>query len=94
MPPPVRSKAGDANEVDRAIESLQDKAAELKSYQARVDYVTQAAAARFDQARRKGVLYYAKPDGRSSLRIDFLTLQQDEEPEQRYVERFLFDGSG
>ena len=84
-------QAADANEVDRAIDSLQSKAAELKSYQATVDYVTKQPLLE-SQARRKGILYYAKRDDRSSLRIDFLTLQQDEEPEQRYVEQFQFDG--
>jgi outer membrane lipoprotein-sorting protein len=85
------TQAGDANEVDRAITSLQEKAAELKSYQANVDYVTKQPLLD-SQARRKGVLYYAKSDGQSNLRIDFLTLQQDDEPEQRYVEQYLFDG--
>lgn len=89
--PACPAQPGDGNEVDRAIDSLQRKAAELKSYQARVDYVTKQPLLD-SQTRRKGILYYAKPDSRSSLRIDFLTLQQDEEPEQRYVERFLFDG--
>ncbi|MGE5297004.1 MAG: LolA family protein [Solirubrobacterales bacterium] len=87
----VQAKASDANEVDRAIQNLQDKAAQLKSYQAKVDYVTRQPLLD-STARREGVLYYAKTDGRSSLRIDFLTLQQDEEPEQRYVEQYLFDG--
>jgi outer membrane lipoprotein-sorting protein len=42
--------------------------------------------------RRTGVLYYAKFGNRSHLRIDFLTLQQDEEPQQEYREQFIFDG--
>ncbi|MEN6338340.1 MAG: hypothetical protein ABFE01_29140 [Phycisphaerales bacterium] len=81
----------DPNQVDRAVKSLQDKAAELTSYQASVVYVTRQPLLD-STALRKGVLYYAKSDGRSKLRIDFVTLQQDEEPEQRYVEQFLFDG--
>lgn len=89
--PACQVKASDANEVNRVIDSLQSKAAELKTYQARVDYVTKQPLLD-SQTRRKGVLYYTKRDNRSSLRIDFLTLQQDDEPEQRYVEKFLFDG--
>ena len=86
-----QAEAADANEVDRATKSLQDRAAQLKSYQANVDYLTTQPLLD-SQARRKGVLYYAKSNGRSSLRIDFLTLQQDDEPEQRYVEQYLFNG--
>jgi outer membrane lipoprotein-sorting protein len=89
--PTRRDKAEDSNEVDLAIRNLQDKAAGLKSYQARVDYVTKQPLLE-SQARRAGTLHYVKSEGRSSLRIDFLTLQQDEEPEQRYIEQFLFDG--
>lgn len=89
--PVCQVKAQDVNEVDQAISRLQGKAAELKSYQARVDYVTKQPLLE-SQARRTGILYYAKRDGRSSLRIHFLTLRQDDEPEQRYVEQFLFDG--
>ncbi|HNS22368.1 MAG TPA: outer membrane lipoprotein carrier protein LolA [Sedimentisphaerales bacterium] len=83
--------ANDSNEVDRALQRLQDKAAGLKSYQANVDYVTKQPLLE-SQARRTGTLHYAKSQDRSSLRVNFLTLQQDEEPEQRYIEQFLFDG--
>jgi len=89
--PACQAGTSDPNQVDRAIKNLQDKAAELKSYQARVDYVTRQPLLD-STAKRKGVLYYAKSNGRSNLRIDFLTLQQDDEPEQRYVEQYLFDG--
>jgi len=84
-------KAQDVNEVEAAIRSLQERAAGLKSYRARIDYVVKQPLLE-SQQRRKGVLYYARSDERSSLRIDFQTLQQDEEKEQRYVEQFLFDG--
>jgi outer membrane lipoprotein-sorting protein len=86
-----KTAVSDPNQVDQAVKSLQDRAAELKSYQASVIYVTKQPLLD-STALRKGVLYYAKSSGRSSLRIDFVTLQQDEEPEQRYVEQFLFDG--
>lgn len=84
-------KAQDVNEVEAAIRGLQERAAGLKSYQARIDYVVKQPLLE-SQQRRRGVLYYARSDDRSSLRIDFQTLQQDEEKEQRYVEQFLFNG--
>jgi outer membrane lipoprotein-sorting protein len=89
--PACQVRADEANEVDLAIQNLQGKAAGLKSYQARVDYITKQPLLE-SQARRWGVLHYAKSESRSNLRIEFQTLQQDEEPEQRYVEQFLFDG--
>ncbi|MEN6428904.1 MAG: hypothetical protein ABFE13_26445 [Phycisphaerales bacterium] len=89
--PACQVQANDVNEVDLAIKNLQDKAAGLKSYQARVDYTTRQPLLE-SQARRWGVLHYARSEGQSNLRIEFLKLQQDEEPEQRYVEQFLFNG--
>ncbi|HSW01399.1 MAG TPA: hypothetical protein VLI39_14605 [Sedimentisphaerales bacterium] len=88
---PSSTETCEPNELDQTIRSLQDKAAELRSYQARVHYVTRQPLLD-STAVRKGVLYYAKSNDRSNLRIDFLTLQQDDETEQRYVEQFLFDG--
>jgi outer membrane lipoprotein-sorting protein len=41
---------------------------------------------------RKGVLYYLKFDGKSKLRVNFQTLKQDDEKEQKYLEHFIFDG--
>lgn len=92
-PNPIALSKGtsEPNELDQAIQNLQGKAAELKTYQARVYYVTRQPLLD-STALRKGVLYYAKSNNRSNLRIDLLTLQQDDEPEQRYVEQFLFDG--
>lgn len=85
------TRAQDVNEVDVVLRSLQQKAAELKSYQARVDYLVRQPLLE-SQQRRKGALYYRKFDTKSKLRIDFQTLQQDDEREQKYVEQFLFDG--
>ncbi len=89
--PCCSTRAQDANEVEGVLQSLQQKAAELKSYQARVDYLVRQPLLE-SQQRRKGALYYRKSDDRSNLRIDFQTLQQDDEKEQKYVEQFLFDG--
>lgn len=89
--PAGQARPNDANELDQAIQALQGKAAELKSYQARIDYITKQPLLD-SQARREGILYYAKSDNRSNLRMEFQTLQQDEEPRQRYVEQFLFNG--
>ena len=88
---PPRLIVSDPNALDRVLKDLQDKAAELKSYQVNMDYVFQQPLLE-SQQRRTGVLYYARFDNRSSLRIDFQTLQQDEEKQQTYRQQYLFDG--
>jgi len=81
----------DANSVEAILKHLKEKTAKLKSYQAQVEY-------RFKQplleseTLRKGVLYYQKFDGKSKLRVNFQTLKQDDEKEQKYLEHFIFDG--
>jgi len=81
----------DANSIETILEQLRQKTAELKSYRGQVEY-------KFIQpllesvALRKGVLYYARFGKQSKLRINFETLKQDDEKEQKYVENFIFDG--
>ena len=67
--PAVRA-APDPNTLDGVLQTLQDKAAALKSYQVNVDYIFKQPLLE-SQQRRKGVLYYAKFDDKSYLRIDF-----------------------
>ncbi|RPJ19365.1 MAG: hypothetical protein EHM35_20740, partial [Planctomycetaceae bacterium] len=77
--------------LETILEGLQKKASELKSYECKVDYLVNQTLLE-SKTRRTGVLYYARFDGRSRLRVDFLTLQQDEEPQQEYREQITFDG--
>ena len=78
--------------VEAVLKQLNQKTKQLKSYQARIEY-------RFTQplfeseTLRKGVLYYARFDKKkTALRINFQTLKQDDEKEQKYIEHFIFDG--
>lgn len=81
----------DANSVEAILEQLRQKTAKLKSYQGQIEY-------RFIQplleseALRKGVLYYAKFGKQSKMRVNFETLKQDDEKEQKYIEHYIFDG--
>jgi len=88
---PSHPTTSDPNALDRVLKNLQDKAGELKTYQVNMDYVFKQPLVE-SQQRRTGVLYYAKFDTRSSLRIDFQTLQQDQEKPQTYKQQYLFDG--
>jgi len=89
----ARTMPGDkqADAVEAVLKQLSLKTKQLKSYQCQVGY-------RFiqplfeSQTLRKGVLYYAKSGKKSKLRINFGTLKQDDEKEQKYREEFIFDG--
>jgi outer membrane lipoprotein-sorting protein len=83
--------ASEPNALDKVLKNLEDKATELKSYQVNMDYVFKQPLLE-SQQRRTGVLYYAKFDKESFLRIDFNTLQQDEEKQQTYKQQYIFDG--
>jgi outer membrane lipoprotein-sorting protein len=86
-----QTQNADPNTLRRVLERLQTQATDLQSYQCKIDYLFKQVLLE-SQSRRKGVLYYAKFDDRSYLRIDFNTLQQDEEKEQKAREQFFFDG--
>ncbi len=83
--------APDPNALDKVLKNLEAKATELKSYQVNMDYVFKQPLLE-SQQRRTGVLYYAKFDKESFLRVDFNTLQQDEEKQQTYKQQYIFDG--
>ncbi len=87
----VPATASDPNALDKVLKNLENKATELKSYQVNMDYVFKQPLLE-SQQRRTGVLYYAKFDKESFLRIDFNTLQQDEEKQQTYKQQYIFDG--
>ncbi len=78
-------------QVEVVLERLKKQTTELKSYQSQIEY-------RFSQplleseTLKKGVLYYQRSEGKSALRINFQSLKQDEEEEQKYIEQYIFDG--
>lgn len=79
------------NPVDKVLEKLKKTTSELKSYEVQVEYVFSQPL--FDsRSLRKGVLYYAKYGKKSRLKVDFRTMQQDDEKQKKYSEQFIFDG--
>jgi len=85
------SKGADANSVDTILEQLKKQTAELKSYESRIEYKFSQPLLE-SETLRKGVLYYQRAGGKSALRINFQTLKQDDEEEQKYIEQYIFDG--
>lgn len=77
--------------VDFVLERLQAETRKLKSYSCRIEYLFSQPL--FDSKTvRKGVLYYKKEGDKSALRINFETIKQDDEKEQRNIEQYIFDG--
>jgi len=79
--------------VDAVLEQLNKKTSELRSYQGQIEYKYIQPLPE-SEALRKGVLYYARSEGKSALRINFNTLKQENEKEQKYVEQYIvLDGA-
>jgi hypothetical protein len=86
-----QEKTETADPLDTILETLQTKAKGLQHYQCKIDYVYKQPLLE-SQTRRKGMLYYTKLEERSYLRIDFETVQYDDEKEMKHREKFFFDG--
>jgi outer membrane lipoprotein-sorting protein len=79
--------------VDAVLEQLNQKTRQLKSFQCQIEhkYVQPLLES---QAIRKGLLYYMRSEGKSALRVNFETLQQEDEKEQKAVEQYIvLDGA-
>ncbi len=81
-------KPAQVDPVDAVLEKLNKKTRELTSYQCRIEhkYIQPLLES---QAIRKGVLYYIRSGGKSALRVNFETLQQEDEKEQKAVEQYI-----
>jgi len=83
--------SGDNNSVNSILEALRQKTSQLKSYQCRLEYLFSQPVLE-SKTLRTGTLYYARFGNGSKLRINFDTLSQDNGPQQKYVEQYIFDG--
>lgn len=81
----------DVDPIETILKQLRHETAKLKSYQAQVEYVFMQPLLE-SKSLRKGVLYYQRYNSSSRLRMNFQTLKQDDEREQKYAEQFIFDG--
>ncbi len=88
---PVEEKV---NTVDRVLKQLNKKALELTSYQAEIEYGFIQPLLFGSETFRKGTLYYGRFDKKSKLRINFETLKQEDEEEEKYsVQYIVLDGA-
>jgi len=88
---PAKPDAAKADAVDAVLKELNAKTLDLKTYQGLLEYKFLQPLLE-SEAMRKGALYYAKFGEKSKLRINFQTLKQDDEKEQKYIEHYIFDG--
>ena len=89
----VHKKSVQVDPVDAVLERLNKKTRELTSFQCEIEYkVIQPMLE--SHATRKGVLYYMRSGGKSALRVNFETLQQEDEKERKAVEQYIvIDGA-
>ena len=79
--------------LDGVLKKLHEQSEKLKTYQARISYlVIQLPGVIDSHSLRKGRIYYLKDKKGSNLRIDLLTLKQDEDDPIREKKQFFFDG--
>ncbi len=89
----TQQKIPKADPVDAVLDQLNEKTSELRSYVGQIEYKYIQPSLE-SEALRKGVLYYARFDGESALRINFNTLKQEDEKEQKYMEQYIvLDGA-
>jgi outer membrane lipoprotein-sorting protein len=91
-PAATNAVAADANSVRETLKKLEQQTAKLNSYEGQIEYLFSQPLLD-SKTLRKGVLYYQRTGEKTLLRINFETLKQDEGPEQKYVEHFIFDGA-
>ncbi len=77
--------------VDAVLKKLDQRTLGLRSYEGQIEYLFSQPLFE-SQTLRKGTLYYKKSGDKSKLRINFQTLRQDDEKEQKYIEEYIFDG--
>jgi outer membrane lipoprotein-sorting protein len=87
----AEQSTSDANSINAILDGLKQKTTQLRSYQCEVSYLFSQPVLE-SKTLRTGNLYYARLGNGSKLRINFDTLTQDENPQQKYGEQYIFDG--
>jgi outer membrane lipoprotein-sorting protein len=88
---PVTSEKN--KELDDILENMQKQLTQLKTYQAMIEYLFIQDPEMLDsRILQKGLIYYAKDEKGSRIRIDFNTRKQDDGEQENYLEQYFFDG--
>jgi len=87
----LAGEPNDPAQINNIIEKLNRTANNLANLSAKIEY-THAQPLFETQTIRTGKLFYAKDANNSLLRINFLTIKQDDSAQQNYREDYIFDG--
>ena len=79
--------------VDAILEKLNKTTSELTSFECQIHYKYSQPLLESERLS-KGTLYYLRSGETSAMRINFSTLQQDDEKERKYIEQYIIlDGA-
>ena len=79
--------------VDAVLDKLNKTTSALTSFECRIEYKYSQPLLESERLS-KGTLYYLRSGQTSAMRINFSTLQQDDERERKYIEQYIFlDGA-
>jgi outer membrane lipoprotein-sorting protein len=76
------------NPVNIVLGKLNKTTTDLKTYQSLIEYKYVQPLLE-SEALHKGVFYYTRSNEQSAISIDFNTLKQDDETEQKYIEQYI-----
>jgi len=84
-------ETNDLTQINNIIENLNKTAINLKNLSAKIEYIH--AQPLFEtQTVRNGKVFYTKDANCCALRINFMTMKQDDSAQQNYREDYIFDG--
>ena len=85
----IQKEQKEIDPVDKILEKLNKTTQELKSLECRVEYKDIQPSVFDTQTLKKGILFYTKKGNESKLRVNFKTVQHDDEPEQKCIEQYI-----
>ena len=85
----IQKEKIETDPVDKVLEKLNKTTQELESLECRVEYKDVQPSVFETQTLKKGILYYTKKGNESKLRVNFKTVQHDDEPEQKCIEQYI-----
>jgi len=89
----TQPKCQKTDPVDEILDKLNKTTSELTSFECPIEYKYSQPLLESERLS-KGMLYYLRSGQTSAMRINFSTLQQDDERERKYIEQYIIlDGA-
>lgn len=87
----VAALAGDEGDVREILNRLDESVGDVNTLESEIVYEVKQPLFESSSTRR-GVLYYKNDSNEPKLRINFTSLQQDDDEPQEYKEYYIFEG--